>query len=540
MTEQGIANIRKAHLEQAKRLANSDPVPVKRVRIRVMRKAEITRMTKEGMSAAQIAENLTARGVKLKRGAATVERLRTVWGLLGHTQRSINNVRANARNHAVRAQKDQFQNIAQELGIADADEWVRAKMDEEVALEARREYAYKLMGDVRPKPVDPVTLRRNAAHLRSLAADKRKAAGGNVLNQIPGVDFIPETFDPVFSPGQQDPTPALGQGSPSASAGEGASLEIVDVSSDEDETEDEKMGDEGAAGGPSGADKQDTPQAQAQAEAPGSTAMSLDVNVPPYLQSRFELTSSSVQQHGSPPLESYEPYGYGSSRLQPAGGPDQASATPAACNGPPAPSTSPFVNIAPRPLPSQPKGPRAIAPRPLAPMPAPLHPQKPEIDYMAQFGLLPYPTQGKARQKYLTPTGRLITTDGYEYLAGPPEPPCSVPLPPPAQAQPDVITVMSSAQPDYIVVPPPPPPKMSQIPAPPLIMPQEEVEKHKDDYKTIEEHHKITQECMDLLAARANCRPLADSLTGMPPSLKDIRTAKEKLREAATALLAGL
>jgi len=45
MTGQGIANIQMAHLEQAKRMANIDPVPVKRVRKRVMRKAEIIRMT---------------------------------------------------------------------------------------------------------------------------------------------------------------------------------------------------------------------------------------------------------------------------------------------------------------------------------------------------------------------------------------------------------------------------------------------------------------------------------------------------------------
>lgn len=172
---------------------------------------------------------------------------------------------------------------------------------------------------------------------------------------------------------------------------------------------------------------------------------------------------------------------------------------------------------------------------------------------MAKYGLFPFATFNKAPQKYLTPKG-LITTEGYEYLPNAPLPPSITgsiyQAPPPQQQFPPQVTMIPPnypqahylrnpqlLPPDVIMVPPPPPPKVSKIPNPPLIIPPEEMEKHKEEYKTIEQYQKATQECLDFLAARANNRPLLDSLTGLPPSLKDISNAKERLREAAHAML---
>lgn len=172
---------------------------------------------------------------------------------------------------------------------------------------------------------------------------------------------------------------------------------------------------------------------------------------------------------------------------------------------------------------------------------------------MAKYGLFPYATFNKAPQKYLTPGG-LITTEGYEYLpSAPPAPglPGSVYQPAPSVQQfpqQPATTSPSHSQshylqnpqllpPDVIMVPPPPPPKTSKILAPPVVIAAEEMEKHKEEYKTIESYQKATQECLDFLDARANNRPLVDSLTGMPPSLKDVTNAKERLREAANAML---
>ncbi|KAJ4415505.1 hypothetical protein N0V82_007307 [Gnomoniopsis sp. IMI 355080] len=543
MTEQGIANIRKAHLEQAKRMANSDPVPVKRVRIRVLRKAEIIRMTKEGMSAADIAENLIARGVTLARGAATVERLRTVWGLTADTQRSVNNIRATARNQALKAQQAQFVNIAKELGIEDIDGWVKSKMDEEVAQDARRQYAYNLMGDARPKPVNPDQLRRNAAHLRSIQGQKKDK--GNVLNQMPGVDFVPQVISPEFSPlengGVSTPIDPLAEGLTAVMPGPSAPAEIADMSDDEDDSEDEDMvGETGEAHEP-GDERQAAPQAPI--EASQQTSANMDVNSSMAIQPQPVQGTAGVyllpaQPEAVPSTVTnaaagvfFKPYGYGNAR-------NQANVTTAPPAGMPGRRPTSFANIAPRPV----LAPRAIAPRPIPPQIPPFHPQKPEIDYMAQFGLSPYPCLGKSPQKYLTPNG-LISTDGYEYLASPPLPPgCE---PPVHQPPPEVIKLQLPPPPpaDYIVVPRPPlpsPPKASRVPQPPLIIPPEEIQQHNVEAKLLEKFHQTSQECLDAISARASGMPTKNSLTGLPPSLQDVKLAKEKLREAANSLLGQL
>ncbi|KAJ4387473.1 hypothetical protein N0V93_008065 [Gnomoniopsis smithogilvyi] len=549
MTEQGIANIRKAHLEQAKRMANSDPVPVKRVRIRVMRKAEITRMTKEGMSAAQIAENLIARGVKLARGAATVERLRTVWGLTEDTQRSVNNIRATARNQALKAQQTQFVNIAKELGIEDVDGWVKSKMDEEVAQDARREYAYKLMGDARPKPVNPDQLRRNAAHLRSLKEQKKDK--GNVLNKMPGVDFVPQVVSAAFNSSQNGgvsiPGNALAEGLPTVIPGPSVQAEIVEISDDEDDIEDEDMhGDETGEVDEAGEEHQAPSQAPIQAP-PQTPTTSVDLDSSMIMQQQLAQGSTGITLFGTqpenvrPPVNTvtgepgfknamfFKPFGCD-------GAPNQANVTIAPPAGIPGRRPNSFANITPRPM----LAPRAIAPRPIPPQMPPFQPQKSEIDYMAQFGLSPYPCQGKSPQKYLTPNG-LISTEGYEYLGAPPPPPgCE---PPVHQPPPEIIRLPPPASADYIVVPRPPlpvPPKVSQVPQPPLIMPPEEVEKHNSEAKLLEKLQQTSQECLDVVSARASGKPMKNSLTGLPPSLQDIELAKEKLREVANAVLVEL
>lgn len=551
MTEQGIANIRKAHLEQAKRMANSDPMPVKRVRIRVMRKAEITRMTKEGMTAAEIADNLSARGVKLTRGAATVERLRTVWGLTEDAQRSVTTIRATARNQALKAQKEQFTSIARELAIEDVDAWVRSKMDEEVAQDARREYAYRLMGEARPKLVNPEQLRRSGAQLRSLREQQRK--GRNVLTRTPSDNSVPQAFSPARSPAEQGSGRGPAYGAPQVDPELKVPAEITELSDEEDDLQDEDMdgetGEVGEAGEAGGDDGQAAPQPAT--EVPQQTPKNMNVDSPAPIHPQQAQSVTGVYapderpESGPPPVTNvtgdtglqhtdfYRSYGHG-------GALDQSNVTAAPPAGMPGRRPATFANIAPRPMP--PLAPRVIAPRPIVPQTPPFHPQHPEIEYMAQFGMSPYPCYGKRPQKYLTPNG-LITTDGYEYLASPPPPPppgCEPPAHPPP---PDIIRPLPPPPADYIVVPqppPPPPPKVSHVPQPPLVMSPEEVQKHSVEAKILGRYHQASQECLDMVTARASGRPLMGSLTGLPPSLQDIQLAKEKLKEAANALLVEL
>lgn len=597
MTEQGLANIRRAHLEHAKRMANNDPVPVKRVRIRVMRKAEIIRMSKEGMSSAEIAENLMSRGVHLRRGEATVERLRTIWGLDG-SERSVINIRATARNRALKNQREQFENIARELGIEDVEAWVKSKMEEPVAYEARRVYAEELMGDAKPKPSTEGQRRGIEEYQKKLRAKKLREQQGNVMTQMSGVDLVPNaqgSDQPEDQQGQQ----ARLEGSMSVEGSpDGTAREIVELSSDEhdddddDDTEDELMDVEGGdldengvrgvsrgesevAGGEASVVKMEEvddlsiSQQQSSVEAQRNTAsvMEVDLTAPMDEQQPPSNDSNVSQNGGLLPFPSLAP----NQNLQPqhAQVPPQSQPkatgifhSPRGTNviftepqaQPPPPRPIPTV-APPAGLPGRPAlaniAPRPLAPRTLAPRPAmPLQMQgahSVEADYMRQFGLFPYATQGKAPQRYLTPSG-LIVTDGYEYLPKPPMtsatyPPQTAPIvghpynhqqPPPA----DVILVGTPAQP----VPPLPPPEplVTKIPAPPLVMADEEVEKHKGDFRLVEPCYRAAKECADMLTARAKNQPMAGSLTGLPPSLKDIQTAKEQLKELAMEIVAML
>lgn len=617
MTQQGIANIRKAHVELAKRMANSDPVPVKRVRIRVMRKAEIVRMTKEGMTAAQIAENLSARGVQLNRGAATVERLRTVWGLLDDGPRSVTKIRATARAQALKMQKEQFENVARELGIEDVASWVKAKMDEDIAQDARRNYAYKLMGDAAPLP----HMRRGVAHVKLNRPPNGPVGNGplgNIFTGMPGVDFAPHVSPDIRPPPAPAPAPppAWGAGPQGAAAaaaylsaqafpatcaptspaqsdptssgpippgpvplGPAPLREVVDLSDDdEDDTGDDEVDEDMEHA-------EDAQETSASAEPPERTT-SVQDSRSPNPSSRPEVGDNNSAPIQSPPALPRQntfpvPHSPLPSSLPQIAGPAPPPAPAQVHNGvldpalrrngvfytpnrldplplnvplkvrtaPPAglPGRPPSLTpSAPPPMPPRPLAPRslgslgslgpgrALAPRPIAPLPIPPSgPQRTEADYMGQFGMLPYPAPlGKPTQRYSTPSG-LITTDGYEYLWAPPPLP-DAPRPPPPAMQPgtDWILVPQPGPP----APPPAPHPVSRIPAPPLIIPEEEADAHEADHKTVEDFLKVGRECLEVLAARAENRLLTDSLTGLPPSLKDVQNAKERLRVAARTL----
>ncbi|KAK2596553.1 hypothetical protein N8I77_013438 [Diaporthe amygdali] len=610
MTEQGIANIRKAHLEQAKRMANKDPVPVKRVRIRVMRKAEIIRMTNEGMSPAQIAENLQARGVKLKRGAATVERLRTVWGLVPDSQRNTNNLRQFCRNQALRLQKAQFENIAIELGIEDVKAWVKSKMDEDVAQDARREHGYKLMGHLRP----------NHVHVDRSAPDKE------------GTSTIKAMGDTTKSNAESEGVDTLDQlaasASSRASSGPGAAHNPIELSDDEAELDSE--GDEDAG------DDQEAPATALKPQF-SSLAMELDHPEPVLSQSgpAVDLINQSLHLPGAGSVPVFvDPQANQATLVQPsfsivttdpsftagmcypqywpqtnmqevqpgsdANGQEQPS-HPVVPQQPQQQTPAEDYNAAPltpgsfQP-PSQgllePRAPvqppvsipgstthRLIAPKPpqvvvqpssghssIAPRLSPVITPPGEAELMAKYGLYPFATFKRPPQKYLTPSG-LITTEGYEYLpcargfpglsgsmsdsvgsGGPPPPPQQQQLqgsPQPTLLPQNYIPPQQSSNsqhlpPGVIMVPPPAPPKISKIPAPPLVIPLEEAERHRASHSAVDLYHKAALECMEYLAARADARPVANSLTGMPPSLKDVEDAKGRLKEAAGAMLAAI
>lgn len=107
-------------------------------------------MTQEGLSAEEIYENLTSRGMELKKGVATVLRLQSAWKLTHNEKRWVENFRHQCHKQAKAQQIQAFRDIAKELTVQDVDAWLETKMDEQAAREARHELALKMMGKHAP------------------------------------------------------------------------------------------------------------------------------------------------------------------------------------------------------------------------------------------------------------------------------------------------------------------------------------------------------------------------------------------------------
>lgn len=114
-----------------------------------MRRIEITRMTKKGKSPQKMYDNLVSRGVFFKKGATSVARLQTQWGLFApekESSRHISNKMALATRAARREQRAAFREIAEEINVEDVDKWIELKMIEQSSREARAKLAREKLG----------------------------------------------------------------------------------------------------------------------------------------------------------------------------------------------------------------------------------------------------------------------------------------------------------------------------------------------------------------------------------------------------------
>lgn len=73
-----------------------------------------------------------------------------------------------------------------------------------------------------------------------------------------------------------------------------------------------------------------------------------------------------------------------------------------------------------------------------------------------------------------------------------------------------------------------------------LVLPPEEAEANKSTLSTLDHYNEAARVYKDLLEARNNNKPLPGSLTGMPPSAKQVDSAKRKLKEATQAMMLAL
>lgn len=554
LTAEAIANMRKAKQSIAKPLPTSGDVSVRRVRIRDMRQAEITRLTKEGLSAQEIADNLSARGINMRSGAPTVIRLQKQWGLI-EGGRDLQSVRTSARHESTRRQKEQLTNAARELGIPDIDDWVKRKMEEPEMMDARRRFAYELMGDAKPAiaqaGVEAAVARARRAHdkrqfLQKLAqAGNAQATAGNPsLTPSASLSESPTAIDMTGQEGELD--------------------HDGETEDDDDEDEDEGDVEEEDEDGDEEGQEEATDATPSRAQQPPEP-MEVDTPNPPgteqaaHLDAPFQVDGQNDYAAQMTNIQQVPAAGFSQARLAP----------------PPADTTQgTLVNIAPRPAPPTQVAtfPRAPSARwrtadqnlqPIQPMPekrnpppvshldapasesvAPSHywqPSRGQADFMAQhYSLFPFHTPSTKQHTYTTVCG-LVITMGFEYLPAPPTPDAQMIMVPNAYIPPE-LQPHTPAPPQlngWGKAPKYPPVMVPTVPVPAMAIPTEEAEKHKNDQKILENIHKLSEECAKMMEARANRQLLPNSLTGLPPSRYDIQNAKKRLKEAADALFAA-
>lgn len=121
-------------------------------RAAVMRRLELTRLTKEGLSAQEILDHFSARGVVWKRGIPSILNLQTRWGLISpqDNPRYVSSKTSQAMKAARKEQKAAFMEIAQDLGVENTVEWVGTKLKEPASKEARTKLAREKAGSLAP------------------------------------------------------------------------------------------------------------------------------------------------------------------------------------------------------------------------------------------------------------------------------------------------------------------------------------------------------------------------------------------------------
>lgn len=122
------------------------------------------------MTADEIYQNLTSRGMELKKGVATVLRLQSAWKLTQNPKRWLENFRHQCHKKAKTQQVQAFKDIAKEMVLEDFDAWLEAKLAEDPVREARHELAIKLMGEHAP-----TVARRKLQARRGMAQAARDA-----------------------------------------------------------------------------------------------------------------------------------------------------------------------------------------------------------------------------------------------------------------------------------------------------------------------------------------------------------------------------
>lgn len=471
-------------------------------RVQIMRRLEITRMTKEGMSPQEIADHLASRGVVFKKGASSVSRLQTQWGLFPPEKdypRYLSNKSALATKAARAEQKAAFREIAEEMDVEDVDKWIELKMMEEGSREARAKLAREKLGPLAATIdlLDPSERRPpKKSRARPSQAKKRKA------QERDSDDSDESSSDSESESSSEDSSSSGSEDESPRTAGPGvaksAVMELQDSSSDAGTDSDHEALDtmmEVEATAPATQEQEQDQDDPDSAEAVAARIFArIGLAIPKSAGPAPKPIPFYPTPARAPPRPSLRGRGRGRGR-----GRARAAASTTTRQ---ATATSQRQKA---PMVSQPQQPAPIEDEGMAwygdDAPA-THDSTPEATSPAA------PSQQNPAQQTLPQPSSSAGTQGpsRQHTGG------SQPVPVPAP----------------------------WAPTPVLVVRPEEAEANKSTLDVVEQYTAAAQLVKDMVSARTESRALPGSITGMPPSLKDVEAAKQKLKAAAHAMYTSL
>ncbi|KAJ4390866.1 hypothetical protein N0V93_004465 [Gnomoniopsis smithogilvyi] len=404
-----------------------------KTKIQTLRKIEITRMTQEGMTAEQIYENLTSRGMELKKGVATVLRLQSAWKLTQNPKRWLENFRHQCHKKAKAQQVQAFKDIAKELVLEDPDAWLEAKLAEQSVREARHELALKMMGDHAPTV--------NRRKLQARRGEARRGDESDIDSDEEGEPLGDEDWDNGLSNGEENDDvdkdasiyPTL-DASPNGLSVSNVGQTDIDMGDDGDGTN----------------------------SAANVTARDFD-RIDQTLPEPANPASTIQKKHSQPPAQSSS-----TPMFSPTG-----ATGPKRSKGQSTKSKKPVAKAVPSPILQAPTA-QMIPDQPHA---------LPDVEE---------PTSPRHQDT------QAAAIDAMAVIAGP------------------------------------------AASAPTLVLRPEEADANRAALSTLDQYHAAAQAYKEILQARTDNKPLAGSLTGLPPSVKDLELAKRRLKEVNQALMLNL
>lgn len=425
-------------------------------KVQAMRKAELIRMTREGMSPEEIYQSLNSRGMELKKGVATVLRLQSAWGVARDEKRWLGNFRHQCHKKAKAQQADAFTDIAKELGVQDIKGWAQEKMKEQGARQARHELALKLMGE--HAPTNP---------------ERRKLQKPRRANGPSGKQTQPNGTEGDSDSGSSEDEPESGSDFP------GPVTDLKFGLVDSPRQRDHVPGGDGSLPSPldlhSGA--QPSSHAAATVNDPSGVGEGVEAGeyheyAPLHDQPDDTMYGPEDDQHGVASIASRV-----SSHL--------VDSMPPSTSG----QHVPMI-------------------------------QTPRSSNEMMSSIPPHPT----------PLGSDLSPQPAESTSTQPVSTVASVMPPGhRETRPPQVNGSLAAVPNTTAL------SMSG-----LVLPPEEAEANKSTLSTLDQYNDAARVYKELLEARNDNKPLPGSLTGMPPSAKEVDSAKRKLKEATQAMMLAL